>query len=147
MTRVFRVRERAVASEIIDGEAIIMQLRTGHYFSARNTGAVIWSLFTRGVHLPTVSRLMADATGAPIDEVEARVSDFAADAERHMLGAVEEVADEAAGIPPQITTIAVPAHWVTPVLEVFSGMQDLLLLDPIHDVSEEAGWPMQKPAA
>lgn len=147
MTRVFRIRESAVASEIIDGEAIIMQLRTGHYFSARNTGAVIWSLFTQGVHLPTVSKLLADATGASIDEVRARVSDFAADAERHMLGAVEEVVDQAASIPPQITMIAVPAQWVSPVLEVFSGMQDLLLLDPIHDVSNEAGWPMQKPVA
>jgi len=24
-------------------------------------------------------------------------------------------------------------------------MQDLLLLDPIHDVDEEAGWPTNKP--
>ena len=35
--------------------------------------------------------------------------------------------------------------YTEPSLSVFSDMQDLLLLDPIHDVSE-AGWPMPKPA-
>jgi hypothetical protein len=29
-------------------------------------------------------------------------------------------------------------------LEVYTDMQDLLLLDPIHD-AEEAGWPLTKP--
>ena len=32
-----------------------------------------------------------------------------------------------------------------PVLNKYSDMQDLLLLDPIHDVDEEAGWPTNKP--
>ncbi|TMI76502.1 MAG: PqqD family protein [Bacillati bacterium ANGP1] len=31
----------------------------------------------------------------------------------------------------------------TPVLHKYSDMQDLLLLDPIHDV-DDAGWPMLK---
>ena len=33
-----------------------------------------------------------------------------------------------------------------PVLEKYTDMQELLLLDPIHDV-EEAGWPKAKPGA
>jgi hypothetical protein len=32
-----------------------------------------------------------------------------------------------------------------PVLEPFGDMQDLLLLDPVHEVDEDAGWPT-KPA-
>jgi len=32
-----------------------------------------------------------------------------------------------------------------PVLEVYTDMQDLLLLDPIHDVDETVGWPSPKP--
>jgi hypothetical protein len=31
-----------------------------------------------------------------------------------------------------------------PLVEHFTDMQDLLLLDPIHDVSEE-GWPIRGP--
>ncbi len=32
-----------------------------------------------------------------------------------------------------------------PVLESYSDMQDLLLLDPIHDV-DDAGWPVANQA-
>jgi len=141
MSVLFRIRESAVASEIIDGEAIIMQLRTGHYFSARGSGAAIWSLFAQGVDLETITQVIADKTGAATDDVQAGVSQFAAEAERHALGALEEAldADAVATVP------ALPEVWAVPVLEVFSDMQDLLLLDPIHDVSDEVGWPMQKP--
>ena len=143
MSLMFHIREGAVASEIIDSEAIIMQLRTGHYFSARGTGAAIWSLFMQGVDFRNVSRLIADATGAAVDEVHAGVHEFAMEAERHALGAIGDAprAAHPAAAP------VIPAAWATPVLEVFDDMQDLLLLDPIHDVSDEAGWPMQKPVA
>ena len=32
----------------------------------------------------------------------------------------------------------------TPVLETYTDMQDLLTLDPIHDVDPQQGWPIQK---
>ena len=38
----YRVRDVDVVSEIIDEEAIIMDLSTGVYFSADGVGAVIW---------------------------------------------------------------------------------------------------------
>jgi hypothetical protein len=31
-----------------------------------------------------------------------------------------------------------------PVLEKFTDMEDLLLLDPIHEVNLQSGWPNQK---
>ena len=39
-------------------------------------------------------------------------------------------------------------NWIAPKLTVYEDMQDLLLLDPIHDV-DETGWPArrQDPAA
>jgi len=38
----YRVRDVDVVSEIIDEEAIIMDLSTRRYFSAEGVGAVIW---------------------------------------------------------------------------------------------------------
>lgn len=37
-----------------------------------------------------------------------------------------------------------PPHW--PQLQVFEDLADLILLDPIHDVSETLGWPVARPA-
>ena len=31
-----------------------------------------------------------------------------------------------------------------PVLHKYEDMKDMLLLDPIHDVDDEAGWPQPK---
>ncbi len=38
-----------------------------------------------------------------------------------------------------------PAVYVKPVLQRYSDYQELLLLDPIHEVLESAGWPVAKP--
>jgi hypothetical protein len=34
-----------------------------------------------------------------------------------------------------------------PILEKFTDMEDLLLLDPIHEVDVDAGWPNVKPVS
>jgi hypothetical protein len=39
--------------------------------------------------------------------------------------------------------IATPATYSVPVLEEYTDMSDLLLLDPIHDVNE-LGWPVKR---
>ena len=79
---------------------------------------------------------------ALIEDVSSVAARRVADATRHQLG--ESVPSTEAtsrdGLPP------LGAAWTAPVLEVFTDMEDLLLLDPIHDVSEAVGWPMQKPA-
>jgi hypothetical protein len=33
--------------------------------------------------------------------------------------------------------------YISPVIETFSDMQEILLLDPVHDV-DKAGWPISK---
>jgi len=38
-------------------------------------------------------------------------------------------------------TAAQAATMTAPALESFGDMQDLLLLDPVHEVDEEMGWP------
>jgi hypothetical protein len=38
------------------------------------------------------------------------------------------------------------ATFIAPVLAVYTDMQDLLLLDPIHDV-DEIGWPTRRDGA
>ena len=49
--------------------------------------------------------------------------------------------------PDAVKSPSIPrAPFHPPVLNVFSDMQDLLLLDPIHDV-DATGWPMPKSEA
>lgn len=38
-----------VVSELIDGEAIIMNLKSGNYYSTRHTGALVWDWLEHGL--------------------------------------------------------------------------------------------------
>ena len=42
MGKTFRICVQFVVSEVIDGEAVMMDLRSGNYFSARGSGGWIW---------------------------------------------------------------------------------------------------------
>src|SRR6187397_1108133 len=46
--QLLRPNSPSVVSEIIDGEAVIMNLATGHYFSALGTGGELWALIEKG---------------------------------------------------------------------------------------------------
>jgi hypothetical protein len=38
-----------------------------------------------------------------------------------------------------------PAPWAAPALETFTDMQELILLDPVHEVEPGQGWPVARP--
>ena len=48
MQQTYRVREPDVVADVVDGEAIIMDLNTGKYFSSEGTGSYCWSAVAAG---------------------------------------------------------------------------------------------------
>lgn len=129
-----------VVAEIIDGEAVIMHLGSGHYFSAQGTGAELWALIEQGATERGMTEFLRARYGLEDGRARAGVAAFMASLQQHDL--VRSGGDPApAPAPVSVAGVA----YTEPSLSVFSDMQNLLLLDPIHDVSE-AGWPMPKPA-
>ena len=144
MDRRFRINAPAVASEIIDGEAVIMNLKTGAYFSTRQTGSVLWNWIEQGIGVGAMIRsLEASYTTTP-GEITAAVERFLSELKEH--GLIRELPSN--GVPPlsdpELALSGKPV-FVPPHLEVYTDMRDLLLLDPIHDVDEQVGWPAPKP--
>jgi hypothetical protein len=147
MMRSFSVRSNEVISEVLDNEALIMNLQSGHYYSARDAGCIIWQMIAQGrsygailngiqaefdvsnaVLVPQLDRFI-DALLAH-DLIQVRVDDGAAPV---AASGSDAVADGSIRRP-----------FTLPELDVYTDMQDLLLLDPIHDV-DEVGWPTRKP--
>lgn len=139
MSRQFQINAPSVVAEVIDGEAVIMNLASGHYFSTQGVGALVWTQLTSGVSESEIRDMLAARYGIASGDAAAATAAFVSDLEQHELvvprvlpfAGTIDVADQAQGA------------WSAPVLNVFTDMEDLLLLDPIHDVSE-AGWPMPK---
>ncbi len=59
----------------------------------------------------------------------------------------EKLVVEQPGEPPTTAVaspLVEPAEFTPPVLEKYTDMQDLLLIDPIHEVNDAHGWPKMK---
>jgi len=126
----YEVNKPEVVDESVDGEALIVHLGTGAYYSSRGNGDATWQLLASGSTPAEVAGLLAVSI--------AEVAEFAAQLVEEQLLRPRE---SAAAVPPQVSAPGGPL-----VLEKYVDMQELLLLDPIHDV-EEAGWPRAKQGA
>ena len=145
MERRFRANHPAVASEIIDGEAVIMNLKTGAYFSARGLGSRLWEWIEHGVSESAIQKLLADGYPDSATEAAASVPRFIDRLLEHdLIRPLPAGSSESPYLLKPLSPSGAP--FAAPELEVYNDMQDLLLLDPIHDVDEAAGWPSPKPS-
>ena len=141
MDQRYRINSPQVVCEEFDEEIIIVKLETGTYFSTRDSGAEMWRLLADGAPLSAVEaailrlydvdrRLLSDSLRGFVSEL----------CEHHLLVRVEDTA----AIQYETSTPATERRqFQTPALDSYSDMQDLLVLDPIHEV-DEAGWPNPK---
>jgi hypothetical protein len=117
----------AVIDEVFDGEAVLVHLETGMYYALTPAATVLWRLLGAGRSPAAV----AAATGRDPDEVAGFAAALVA----------ERLARPAVAEAPPAEATDVPAG--TPELQRFSDMQDMLMLDPIHDLDLDAdGWPV-----
>jgi hypothetical protein len=139
--RRFRVNEPSVLFESFDEEIVAVNLDTGNYYSISKTGPMIWMDAVDGFSMQEiVDRVRSRYTGER-DAIAAEVGAFI----DRLLSS--ELLVEGSGDSPRreraFESVADKAQFVSPVIENYSDMQDLLMLDPIHDV-DAAGWPVAK---
>ena len=142
MSARFRIGPEIV-HETVDGEVIAIDLGNGSYYSLSGSGPDAWELLAGGAgEAEIASQLVARFEVEP--EVATRDAAMLV-AELREQGLLAEEA-EAAGPPvaPETGGSARRAY-EPPRLERYNDMKDYFLLDPIHEVNPEAGWP--QPAA
>ena len=137
----FQVNSPQVVGEIIDHEAVIINLETGHYFSLEHVGADIWHEIERIASVDAIATAIANKY--KIDKSEAR---------QHVDALVDLLLSESlirpADTPDASTQVELypsdtPAQFILPQLKKYTDMEDLILLDPIHNV-DTMGWPNVK---
>ncbi len=122
--------------ETIDEEVVIINLDKGHYYSLDGSGAWIWKALITGMPPGTI----ADTFDGDRDAIGATVGELVAELESE--GLIVAADAEAA-----VGELEAPQAPFEPVkLQRYSDMEELLLLDPIHEVDEQ-GWPHPDPTA
>jgi len=139
----FRINSPKIVYEIIDGEAVIINMDLGHYYSADQVGAVIWERIGRIASLGDLVEAVARCYSGSREQIEGTVSQFLAELQRENLIITttppEKLATESESIGESQGTSGKPA-FIQPILNKYTDMEYLLLLDPIHEV-DESGWP------
>jgi hypothetical protein len=148
MSTPYAVR-RKVVHEIFDDEAIVVDLETGSYYTLAGSAGAIWSLVVAGAPPEQiVGEVRARYQGEP-SAIEAAVYAFLEELEREQLimRDRESAASERQVREPSATPAGADrAAFEAPVLARYTDMEQILILDPIHDV-DESGWPSAAPAS
>jgi Coenzyme PQQ synthesis protein D (PqqD) len=145
MDLVYCIEKAEVVSDIIDGEAIMLHRTFGDYFSTEGVGGLIWQWIGEGRSRSQILNMLNARFSASLAEIATAVDSFLDDLVAHKLVRQIVEGDESATetlIEPQKTNAEV--EFVRPTLHVYSDIRNMVLLDPIHDVDENSGWPMPR---
>jgi hypothetical protein len=126
-TSQFRINEKLVTSKMIDGEAIIINLANGMYYSLDKTGAVVWLLIGGGCSLEEIADVLSSRFSAPLEQVREDLANLVKDLVSHNLVLPAEGA--ATNAPIELEPPTGDAY-ERPVLNCYDDMGDVLALDP-----------------
>ena len=135
----FRLNDQDVVSEVLNGEAIVIHLKSGTYYSMLASGADIWNGLLAGYSVDEIAGRLARG----VDSERARIVDettkFASElVSEGLIIAIDPDTDTAR----HLDDFEPAGEFETPELQKYTDMQELLLVDPIHEVTD-AGWPLR----
>jgi hypothetical protein len=133
----FRANKPPVIQETIDGETIMVNLHTGCYYWLNPVASYVTTALQGGAPVAEVVEDVATRFPGDASQVGPSVEELV-----EQLVAEELVVALDDGRQPEPPTQELPAldAFEAPVLRRYTDMQELLLLDPVHEVGAE-GWP------
>jgi hypothetical protein len=127
-----------IAAKVMDGEAVIIDLVSGTYYSLSDTGGRIWQLIEAGLtrdemadHLARDYDVARDRASTDLDLLLAKL------AAEQLIVARAANADRAGG---PVEPLANGGAYAAPELQVYRDMQDLLALDPPMPGLQDIPW-------
>lgn len=130
-----------VVFEESDAEVVVVNLKDGVYYFLSGPAAFVWM----AVHSGSAGREVVSQI-ASLGEMPDSIADdvFGFLGQLIELGLLNSVQGSKKASQLEIPVADYfPDGYQPPELETYSDLQDILLLDPIHDV-DETGWPSRK---
>lgn len=125
----FALNAPGVIFDEIDGEVLVINLRIGHYFRLRESASRLWSLIISG---KTFSEIIGTSNSSQSNQDE--ILKFMMELlSLDLIVQTEEIQN--------VTLKPHSMDFPNPIIEKFTDLEDILGLDPIHEVDETKGWP------
>lgn len=132
-----------IVSDIIDGEAVLINLKNGNYYSLDPVGSEVWDQLIKEQPFHQIVNSLVRRYDAKTTQVEEALTNLFESMEREglVISALSSQANlSAASETPEPELMRLP--FSAPTLQTYTDMQDLLLVDPIHEVVDDMGWPI-----
>ena len=134
----FKINTASISHETIDGEVVMVNLNNGSYYSMDKAGAVIWNYIDQGMTTKQITEQIKNQYSGESSEIESSINGLIAELQKEELillfDSVNGNASDSGNISSNLETEK--KDFEKPVLQKFTDMQDLLMLDPIHDLDE-----------
>ena len=138
----FAVRDPQVIHRIIDDEVVMIDLETGNYFTFRGSATRMWACIEAGMSSrETLEHLQESFEGDP------------SVMEQGIRWLLDQLLEENLIVPtdePRTRSVSLASEgerqgYSDPAFEKYDDMADLILLDPVHEIDQEKGWPKKAP--
>jgi len=127
-----------ISAESFETEVVVIHFLKGTYFSLRGASMALWSWLQTGADEATLAELLAARYALAAAQSQAEVTKFVALLKKFDL-AIET--DLSAPSRDAYAMDAGPAGYEEPVVEAFEDLQELIAIDPVHEVDPMQGWP------
>jgi hypothetical protein len=131
----YQINFPRVVHETLEGETIIIDTLTGYYYTARGPAATIWNALADGCSPAVIKMACASTQGEAAEHLITAFVDSLTRAE------LIKLADK----PGPQGECALPLFTADDLtdlrLECHADMQELMELDPIHEIDVGQGWP------
>ena len=144
----FKINTPKVILESFEDEIVLVNLDNGNYYSIDKIGEEIWRELEKGSSDSDISMGIRKKYQGNLQEIIDAVQAFIEELQKEELilpAMKSEVGgDREPGEKEAPEANKEKSAFEPPVLHRYTDMQDLIMLDPIHEV-DESGWPSVKP--
>lgn len=137
----FIINKPQVIWELIENDIIVINLDNGYYYDVSGLSAPIWLMIENGLSYAEIVNHVVVHYGKTIKEVTADINFLLCTLEEECL--ISRVEQSKPALEKQIFDLAL-IEYHRPELKKYTDMENLLLIDPIHEVDEH-GWPNRYP--
>jgi hypothetical protein len=134
----FSIFDNNIINDIFGEEVVLVNLESGVYYSLRSSATQIWK---RIINQYSIEEILIDLLEIYQTDEKELIEEIHQFIQSLLEKKIIKAADFGNKMNVEISTVNEKVAFLSPVIETFSDMQEILLLDPVHDV-DKAGWPI-----
>jgi hypothetical protein len=132
----YKPNDAEVASKVMDGEAILINLSSGTYYSMDKTASFIWSLISLQYDSEEIINKVSEIYNVNADKIKKDIEDLI----ENLINEKIIIPSDAAARSGDFTESPENADYQKPELNIYNDMKDLLALDPPMPRLDDIPW-------